>query len=330
MSRKHIIVAGGYGFVGSRFVKYLIENTDYNVVIIDNKTDSADTNRISSWFDPVKHHGRIVHCIENIAYSDLNKKVGGWFTKASYVVNFASDTNSNNMGDIVKMNDLLKTNVRGAVNLVETCRDEAQQLEGFVQVSTSEVYGDMEPIKRSGRGAAESFPLYPSSYYAAAKASADLLVQSLGRGYNIPFIITRSCSNFGPGQSKDKLVPKIVECIKNGEPIPIYGRGQHIREWINVDQHVEYIYQLMTKAPKNEIYNIGSGYRSANLSIVHTSEFILGKPVEFEFVDNPPGHDKLHYLDSNKLHSAIPSLEFSYDDLESYLEFELMPCNMAI
>ena len=321
MNRKHIIVTGGYGFIGSRFVKYVVENTDYNVVLIDCKTYAADPKRISSWLDPVKYHGRILHCVEHIADPKLNEKIGGLFSGASYVVNFAAETHVDN--SISDGSPFMKTNVRGVYNLLEICRNHCSDLKRFVQVSTDEVYGDMDDVRGSRSGADESFPLRPSSYYSASKASGDLLVQSCARTYGLPFLITRCCNNYGPGQHPEKFLPKLIKCVKSDTPIPVYGQGTQVREWIHVDEHVEKIYKLMHMAPANEIYNIGSPQAFTNISIILHLQESLRKPVEYTHVEDRLGHDKRYSIDCEKLQQLIPVTDNYYEELLSFLEFEL-------
>lgn len=319
-NREYIIVTGGYGFIGSRFIKHVIERTDFNVVLIDSKTYAADPKRISDWLDPVKHHGRVSHYTADIAHPKLNKKVGGWFDKASYVVNFAAETHVDN--SISDGSPFMDTNIQGVFNLLEICRN-APLLRKFVQISTDEVYGDMESLRPFATGADESFQLRPSSYYSASKAAADLLVQSCAHTYGLPYLITRSCNNFGTGQHPEKFIPKMVSRVEDREPIPVYGDGKQIREWMNVDMNVSYIYQLMVRPEKNEVFNIGSGELTENREIISLVEDVIGHSVEVEHVADRLGHDKKYHLDSTKLRKAVPIPDVWGETLRDFFEFEL-------
>lgn len=321
MSKSNIIVTGGYGFIGSRFVKYVIENTDNDVILIDKKTYAADTNRISSWFDPEKHEGRIQHFVEDIADPDLNEKIGGLFGSASHVVNFAAETHVDN--SISDGSPFMKTNVQGVFNLLEICRKNSPKLRRFVQIGTDEVYGDMDDLRGTESGADESFNLRASSYYSASKASADLLVQAWGRTYKLPYLITRCCNNYGPGQDEEKLLPKMVKCIKEDKAIPVYGDGSQIREWISSDEHAETVYKLMMTAPRDEVFNIGSPQAYTNISIIRSLEQRLGKAIKFEYVTDRLGHDKRYTIDCTKLRQFLPVVDAYYQDLLEFLESEL-------
>ena len=151
----------------------------------------------------------------------------------------------------------MKTNVMGVYNLLEQFKD-APNLRRFVQISTDEVYGDMADY-RGKPYATESFPLKPSSYYSASKASAELLVQSAARTFGIPYLITRTCNNYGPGQDAEKLLPKIAQCISEGGTVPVYGDGNQVREWMFVDENVEIIHGLMMTAPQTMFITLERG-----------------------------------------------------------------------
>ena len=277
MNRKQIVVTGGYGFIGSRFVKHLVENTDFNVVIIDSNTYAADKKRVTSWLDPVKQHmGRVRHYIADIADADLCTKTDHVLQQSEYVVNFAAETHVDN--SIKDGSPFVRTNIMGVYNLLETLKG-STELKRFVQISTDEVYGDMDEVRGGEIGADEGFKLKGSSYYSAAKASADLLVQACGRTFGLPYLITRTCNNFGPNQHPEKFLPKLVKSIEDGTEVPVYGDGEQVREWIHVDDEREVLcYHLMIRpAPANEVYNIGSGELHKNIDIVKMVGEMLGK-----------------------------------------------------
>ena len=153
--------------------------------------------------------------------------------------------------------------------------------------------------------ATESFPLKPSSYYSASKASADLLVQSAARTFGVPYLITRTCNNFGPGQDAEKFLPKITKCITEGSTVPVYGDGNQVREWMFVDENVEIIYGLMMIAPENNVYNIGTGWSYTNNEVVDMISKAVGKEVKYEYVEDRLGHDRRYALDSSKVQKRI-------------------------
>jgi dTDP-glucose 4,6-dehydratase len=217
-----------------------------------------------------------------------------------YVVNFAAETHVDN-----SINDgrpFIRSNVEGVFNLLEQCRRMSQfrdDFKKFIQISTDEVYGDIEHVLES----TEEHPIHPSSYYSATKASADMLVKSACRTYGLPYIITRTCNNYGPGQHEEKFIPKLEKCLQENKPIPVYTPGTQVREWIHVDDNCKAIYNLMVSNKVNDIYNIGSGERYNNLEVID----ILDKDnkANIELVTDRKGHDKRYALNSNKYKSEF-------------------------
>ena len=292
-----IVVTGGLGFIGARFVKYVYDNTPHNIINVDKHTYAADHDRI-----PLRIRSdvdRYRYLKADICGDDMMKypEIEG----AEYVVNFAAESHVDN--SIADGKPFMNTNVMGVYNLLEQFKD-APNLRRFVQISTDEVYGDMKDY-RGDTYATESFPLKPSSYYSASKASAELLVQSAARTFGIPFLITRSCNNFGPGQDAEKLLPKIAKCIAEGSPVPVYGDGTQVREWMFVDENVEIIYGLMMTAYEDNVYNIGTGCSYTNNEVVELISEALKKDVKYEYVKDRLGHDRRYALDSSKLHKKI-------------------------
>ena len=303
MNRQQIVVTGGYGFIGSRFVKYVVENTDFNVVIIDKNTYAADKKRVTSWLDPQKHVGRVRHYVSDVADEDLCSQTDHILKEADYVVNFAAETHVDN--SIADGNPFIRTNVLGVFNLLEILRGN-KALKRFVQISTDEVYGDMDEVRGGNLGADEGFKLRGSSYYSASKASADLLVEACSRTYGLPYLITRTCNNFGPNQHPEKFLPKLMKSIDEGTEVPVYGDGQQVREWIHVDDNVKFLFHLMIHAPQDQVFNIGSGETHKNIDIVKmVAEFMIGKEVKYKFVKDRLGHDRRYFLNCQKLTSFM-------------------------
>ena len=287
-----IVVTGGLGFIGSRFIKYVYDNTPHNIINVDKVTYAGNHDRIdeSIRLDAERYRFVQMDINDNICeYEDI--------FEAEYVVNFAAESHVDN--SIVDGSPFIKSNVMGVFNLLELFKD-ALYLKKFVQISTDEVYGDMEDYRKPSH-ATESFPLKPSSYYSASKASADLLVQSAARTYGIDYLITRSCNNFGPGQDPEKFLPKIAKCIGDGTDVPVYGDGEQVREWIHVDDNVEIIYNLMMTADHDQVYNIGSGYTCTNNHIIRMISNAMGKPVKYHYIDDRLGHDRRYSLNCSKL-----------------------------
>lgn len=281
MSR--IIVTGGLGFIGSEFVNYVMEHTNHEVVVLDKMTYAANIDNIKRPFHLIKKD------ICEVTQDDLGDY--------DYIVNFAAETHVDN--SILNGRPFVETNVMGTFNLLELARKN-NKLKKFLQISTDEVYGDMEDNDNYNRIATEEFPMKASSYYSATKASSDMLVISAHRTYGLPYLITRTCNNFGEHQNNEKFIPKIIQSIKDDKEVPVYGDGTQVREWIHAYDNVKRIYTLLVSDEVNEIYNIGSGERYQNIEIIKMIGEILGKDVKFKYVEDRLGHDKRYSLNSWK------------------------------
>ena len=148
--------------------------------------------------------------------------------------------------------------------------------------------------------ALEAYPLHGSSYYSATKAASDMLVLAAARTYNFPYIITRTCNNFGENQHSEKMIPTIIRSVREGKPIPVYGDGRQVREWIHADDNAQAIYNIMISDEINEIYNIGSSYRITNNELIQLVGEVLGQTPDFKYVTDRLGHDRAYALDCNK------------------------------
>ncbi len=274
-----IVVTGGLGFIGAAFSRFAASN-EAHVVVIDNMTYAADKSRLDGYnYDLV-----VKDICEDIA----------WACKgADYIINFAAESHVDN--SIKDGKPFVKTNVEGTYNLLEIAR-KIPTLKRFVQISTDEVYGDIEFQKPS----TEHDRLIPSSYYSATKAAAEMLVMAAGRTYNLPHTITRTCNNFGVDQHTEKFLPTIFNSIKNDKPIPIYGDGEQVREWMWVEDNVRIIWALMLEESllNSGPVNIGSGDRWTNKEIVQKVGELLGKKVKYEFVEDRLGHDRKYALNT--------------------------------
>lgn len=307
---KTIVVTGGLGFIGSRFIEYAYNNSSHNIINVDKHTYAANHDRISLSIREDTDRYRYLKadiCDNLIKHEEIET--------ADYVVNFAAESHVDN--SIEDGKPFMDTNIGGVYNLLEQFKD-APNLKRFVQISTDEVYGDMDDY-RGKTYATESFSLKPSSYYSATKASADLLVQSASRTFGVPYLITRTCNNFGLGQDPEKFLPKIAKCIRDGGTVPVYGDGEQVREWMHVDDNVAIIYGLMMTAPENNIYNIGTGYEFTNNEVVTLIGKAVGREVKYEYVTDRLGHDRRYALDSSKANPLLLD-EFIPYNLESYID----------
>jgi dTDP-glucose 4,6-dehydratase len=275
---KKIIVTGGAGFIGSRFVRLCLSK-GHAVQIIDKLTYASDVYRLPTGPD------------SDILEKDICDITSDDIKGADYIVNFAAETHVDN--SIKDGKPFIRSNVEGVFNLIEQARKGGVRIHKFIQISTDEVYGDI--LEGESK---ETDIIKPSSYYSATKAAADMLVLSAHRTYGLPYIITRTCNNYGPGQHEEKFVPKVKKCLQNNLPIPVYTPGTQKREWIHVDDNCQAIYNIMMSDKVNEIYNIGSKDRCTNLEII--SKLDKDNKAIIELVEDRLGHDTRYALDSNK------------------------------
>ena len=296
---KKVIVTGGYGFIGSNLIKYLLKKK-YFVINIDKLSYSANLYNLKN----LKTNKYIFHKI------DINNK--NFFLKIlkkynpSVVFNLAAETHVDRSIDSPE--PFLKNNINGVFNILESIRSykkKSNQKIKLIHISTDEVYGD---LNQNNKRADENYPYKPSSPYAASKASADHLIKSYIRTYNFPAIISNCSNNYGPNQFPEKLIPKIIFNILNNKPIPIYGNGLNSREWIYVEDHCRALELLATKGKIGQNYNIGTDNNLTNIKLtklilknIKEKMSSIGKKVKIIYVRDRPGHDFRYAINSKKI-----------------------------
>ena len=295
-----LLVCGGYGFIGSSFIKNHLKNfPDDEIINIDNLTIGSNYLNLSEINN--KNYSFVKEDIKNI---DAIEKIS---VDVDIIVNFAAETHVDR--SIANPKPFLETNVMGTYSLLEITRKFNKK---FIHVSTDEIYGDLEN-KDSFK---ENDILKPSNPYSASKAAADLLVGSYQRTYGIDSIITRCTNNFGPNQFPEKLIPKTIIRATQNLKIPLYGDGNQIRSWIHVIDHVSAIDALISKGESGEIYNITAWNEISNKNIVEKILKIMKKSSDLiEFVPDRPGHDKHYSIDSSKIKNEINWIpKYTFDD----------------
>ncbi len=297
-----LLVTGGAGFIGSAFVRYILsESTATSVVTLDKLTYAGNLENLASVLEDRRH--RFVHgdiCDRATVASILQEG------DIDAIVHFAAESHVDR--SILSPDDFVETNIRGTATLLNAARQ--AKTERFVLVSTDEVYGDIEaPLE-----ADEAFPLKPSSPYAASKAAADLLALSYFRTFRLPVLITRASNNYGPYQFPEKLIPLMISNALEGAPLPVYGDGLQIRDWLYVDDHCRGIHAVLQRGREGEVYNIGGNCALPNREVITRVLQIVGAPETLmQTVTDRPGHDRRYALASEKLAREtgfVPQMSF--------------------
>ena len=280
-----IVVTGGAGFIGSAFINHLLDNFECEVLCVDKLTYAGRRMNI-------KHNVSLLQ-------KDICDVTADELGDFDYIVHFAAESHVDN--SIKNGLPFVRTNVEGTFNLLEISRKN-KNLKKFIHISTDEVYGDMDEHISINHTATEDDSLKSSSYYSATKAASDMLVLSANRTYGLPYIITRTCNNFGEHQFEEKFLPTIARSISEGKPIPVYGDGEQVREWMYVYDNVKVICDLMFDDKiVNTTYNIGTTFRVTNLDIIKNISYILNKEVDIKHVEDRLGHDRKYGLNCTKL-----------------------------
>lgn len=289
---KNILVTGGAGFIGSNFIKYSLNNFDYNIVN----------------FDKLTYAGNLENLVD-VEFNDKYKFVKGDICEKEEVekavkeneidtiINFAAESHVDR--SILGAKEFINTNVGGTHVLLEVLKD--NKLEKYLQVSTDEVYGSLPEDKKEIKFT-ENTPITTNSPYSASKASADLLCNAFHHTFDLPILITRCSNNYGPYQFPEKLIPLMIAKAMEGEQLPVYGDGKNIRDWLYVDDHCSAIMTVLKNGKAGEVYNIGGNNEWYNIDIVKLILKKLNIPEDnIKYVKDRPGHDRRYAIDSTKI-----------------------------
>lgn len=292
-----IIVTGGAGFIGSNFIHYLRKtHPEDRIVCVDKLTYAGNLSTLGSVLDAPGFRFVKADVCDREAMLALFEA-----EKPDAVVNFAAETHVDR--SIEDPEVFLRTNILGTQVLMDACR--ACGVARFHQVSTDEVYGDL-PLDRPDLLFTEDMPIRASSPYAASKASADLLVQAYHRTYGLPATISRCSNNYGPYQFPEKMIPLMLANALADKPLPVYGTGENVRDWLYVEDHCRAIDLILRRGRVGEVYNIGGHNEMRNIDVVRLILEAVGKPESLiTFVSDRKGHDLRYAIDPTKMHAEL-------------------------
>ena len=307
------LITGGAGFIASNYLHYVVNKyPEDEFVCLDALTYAGNYNNIKvleskSNYKFIKEDIRNKEGIEKIFREE----------KFDYIINFAAESHVDN--SIKNPNLFAETNILGTMNLLNAVRimrdEENHPIKRYHQVSTDEVYGDL-PLDRPDLLFKETSPIHTSSPYSSSKASADLFVLAYARTFKLPVTISRCSNNYGPFQFPEKLIPVVISKALNDEPIPVYGKGENIRDWIHVHDHNVGVDLIVRNGRAGEIYNLGGHAERTNIDVVKTILKQLGKPESLiTYVTDRPGHDLRYAIDSTKVEKELGwDRTYNFDD----------------
>ena len=312
-----VLVTGGAGFIGGNFVYYMLKkHHDYRIVCVDCLTYAGNMSTLKNAMEN-----------KNFVFykTDICDRAGIYeifeIEKPDIVVNFAAESHVDR--SIENPEIFLKTNILGTQVMMDACRKYGNIR--YHQVSTDEVYGDL-PLDRPDLFFTEETPIHTSSPYSSSKAGADLLVLAYYRTYGLPVTVSRCSNNYGPYHFPEKLIPLMIANALNDKPLPVYGKGENVRDWLYVEDHCKAIDLIIHNGKIGEVYNVGGHNEMANIDIVKLICKKLGKPESLiTFVADRKGHDMRYAIDPTKIHTELgwlPETKFA-DGIDKTIQWYL-------
>jgi len=308
---KTVFLTGGAGFIGSALVRYLIQHTNVEIVNVDKLTYAGSLHSLGGADSSPRHHFHQEDICNATAMRELVAKY-----QPDYIMHLAAESHVDRSID--GPGEFIQTNIVGTYNLLEVAREYYEKLTGeskhnfkFHHISTDEVYGSLGETGLF----TESTRYKPNSPYSASKASSDHLVRAWNKTYKLPVVISNCSNNYGPFQFPEKLIPLVIQKALVGEPLPIYGKGNNVRDWLFVDDHVKALWQIVTKGQDGQVYNVGGHNEKTNIQVVETICAILdeiqprqdgeGYASQITFVADRPGHDRRYAIDAQKIQQEL-------------------------
>ncbi len=309
---KTILVTGGAGFIGSNFIRQIIDE-NVNIINLDKLTYAGNLSNLKD----IENKSNYKFIQGDICSQDLVSFILKEY-KIDYLINFAAESHVDR--SILDSSPFYSTNVLGTLNLMDCARENG--IERYLQVSTDEVYGS---LGKEGKFK-ETTPVSPNSPYSASKTAADQAVLAYNHTFDFPAVITRCSNNYGAFQFPEKLIPLVINNAISSKSIPVYGTGENIRDWIHVEDHCRGIYSVLMNGKVGEVYNIGGESEVTNIELVKMILEFLGKPESLiQFVKDRPGHDMRYAIDITKISSELnwtPEYNFK-DGLEKTIQWYL-------
>lgn len=317
----NILVTGGAGFIGSALVRHIINNTQNSVINIDKLTYAGNLESLLSIESSDRYFFEQVDICDRVELDRVFKQY-----RPDAVMHLAAESHVDR--SITGPSDFVQTNIVGTYTLLEATREfwntlstEGKQIFRFHHISTDEVYGDLaHPDEQDGLSSNDELPLFteetsyaPSSPYSASKASSDHLVRAWLRTYGLPVLVTNCSNNYGPYHFPEKLIPLVILNALEGKKLPIYGKGDQIRDWLYVEDHARALYKVVTTGKVGETYNIGGHNEKQNIEVVKAICHILDKLVpkkqlyaeQIIYVADRPGHDRRYAIDATKMSTEL-------------------------
>lgn len=286
-----ILVTGGCGFIGSNFIHLILKNTDFEIINLDALTYSGNPDNLKDIEKSERYrfvHGRI----------EDKKLVSELLVDVNYLVNFAAESHVDR--SILDPRPFIVTNIEGTATLLEACRHSS--IKKMVHISTDEVYGELGETGKF----VENLPLLPNSPYSATKASADLIIRAYHETYGLPVATARPSNNYGYYQYPEKFIPLIITNLLEDKPVPVYGEGENVRDWIFVEDCCAGIAAILDRGKTGEVYNVGGESEKRNIDIVKIILKLLGKDERhIKFVKDRPGHDYRYALDNTRIRNDL-------------------------
>jgi len=308
-----VLITGGAGFIGSALIRYLIQQTNFNVVNLDKLTYAGNLESLNTISSSQRYEFAQLDICDGTSVTKLFNRV-----QPDFIMHLAAESHVDRSIDGPA--EFIQTNIVGTFTLLEVARKYWQHLSGdkkrsfrFHHISTDEVYGDLNATDFF----TENTPYAPSSPYSASKASSDHLVRAWHRTYNFPVVLTNCSNNYGPYHFPEKLIPLMILNALEGKPLPVYGNGQQIRDWLFVEDHARALFKVVTDGNTGETYNIGGFNEKANIDVVYAicdllEELAPKKPAGVKqfrdlvtFVKDRPGHDVRYAIDASKIEQQL-------------------------